>query len=59
MTDRVERRDAQKSCTCENNGDLCNSCQAREAIGMSKTPIAARAMVCYQKRSIAKFEGKI
>ena len=37
-------RDAQKECTCENNGDLCNPCQAREAIGMSKTPHAARSL---------------
>ena len=52
-------RDAQKECTCENNGDLCNPCQAREAIGMSKTPHAARGAVAYQKESIAKYEGRI
>jgi hypothetical protein len=52
-------RDAQLPCICENNGDLCNPCQAREAIGMSKTPVAARAAVAYQKESIAKYEGRI
>jgi hypothetical protein len=52
-------RDAQKECVCENNGDLCNPCQAREAIGMSKTPHAARGAVAYQKESIAKYEGRI
>jgi hypothetical protein len=52
-------RDTQKECACENNSDLCNSCQAREAIGMAKTPRAAWAAVAYQKESIAKFEGRI
>ena len=33
--------------------------EAREAIGMSKTPHAARGAVAYQKESIAKYEGRI
>jgi hypothetical protein len=52
-------RDAQKPCECENNGDLCNPCEAREAVGMTNTPHAARAAVAYQKQSIAEYEGKI